>query len=352
MTHKEDAQNFGESLAAEFVALLDSWHAAREPKDAALDSQIHRWYVDPPQVKAEQPFFSPSSALSDMRELYFKGRGFDVSEDDKQAHQGRWVRIGTAIGDIIQRDLLFIEKHGERVLGEKPRFRFVRTPSGAPLFEEFATKTTRIERGGVVFRLHGSPDGIMLYEGADGKTVRVGLEIKSKQTTPARTSLFSMKGAEDKHIAQSTAYAIMHDCDYYLILYVNAAHKSWVATEADAAATPDIRCFCIEMTDERKGALLDRFAYITKAIDERRLPPFDLTKWRFNGLKAACALSLSEAELGELAAEVAEIQKSKTPTFLKKDAEKAYAEILEIRRNFPDETFRKKVYEEVKLGIK
>ncbi|MCZ0847993.1 hypothetical protein O0536_25530, partial [Brevibacillus laterosporus] len=61
-----------------------------------------------------QPYFSPSSADTEKRELYEKFRGAKKDIHPHPPYQGRWTRIGTAIGDVIQRDLLFIEKHYER----------------------------------------------------------------------------------------------------------------------------------------------------------------------------------------------------------------------------------------------
>ena len=74
------------------------------------------------------------------------------------------------------------------------------------MFEDFAKKSHKVEHNGVTFHLSGSPDGIMIYTDEDGNKIRVGLEVKSKQTTAAMTSLYSMKEAEAKHVEQVMAY--------------------------------------------------------------------------------------------------------------------------------------------------
>src|SRR5690606_1664253 len=167
--------------------------------------------------------FSPSSANSCSRELYVKAKGGKRDNFRRQPHQARWTGIGTAIGDMIQRDLLFIEKHYEKLTGNKPRFKFERNPDGTPAFEDFAKTNALVEHDGERFYLYGAPDGIMQYVTDDGEQIRVGLEIKSKQTTPARTSLHSMRAPDENHVKQTIAYSHMFNVNYYVILYVNAA---------------------------------------------------------------------------------------------------------------------------------
>src|SRR5699024_12539000 len=108
-----------------------------------------------------------------------------------------------------------------------PRFRFLRTKDGKPTFEDFVRVNRKVAIEGVEYYLYGMPDGILEYETDSGDKIRVGLEIKSKQTTPARTSLYSMKEAEESHEAQTVAYSIMYGVDYYVVLYVIAAQNSW-----------------------------------------------------------------------------------------------------------------------------
>ena len=63
-----------------------------------------------------------------------------------------------------------------------------------------------------------SCDGILEYVTQDGELIRVGLEVKSKQTTSARTSLHSMREPEEKHVKQCVAYSKMYEVDHYVIL--------------------------------------------------------------------------------------------------------------------------------------
>lgn len=329
-----DAPRFIDEVAEEFTQLLNDWHSQPEVYDSLIDSQIHAWYMNPPKVFPEKPYFSPSSAGSDMRELYFRGIGEKAESTGQQPHQKRWTSIGTAIGDIIQRDLLFIEKHGEEKLGYKPRFIFARNRNKQPMFEEFAKKNHSVTHNGVTFNITGSPDGVMIYETDDGQKLRIGLEIKSKQTTAAKTSQYSLQQAEEKHVEQVTAYSIMFDLDFYLIIYVNTAHKSWSMTPEDFESTPDMRVFGIECTKERKNALLDRLAYVQDCINKRIMPEMDLYKWTFNSFKTQCALSMTEEELAAAEEEARRLKKSRAPAYVKNGFIAALAEIKEIRNSF------------------
>lgn len=340
---------FIDEVAKEFSDLLNDWHSAPEQWDDAMDKQIHEWYANAPKSFPKKPYFSPSSAGSDYRELYFKGRGYKRENTGQQPHQKRWTSIGTAIGDIIQRDVLLIEKHAEKVLGKPSQFKFVRTANGEPMFEDFAKKSHPVEHNGVKFHLSGSPDGIMIYTDEDGNKIRVGLEIKSKQTTSAMTSLYSMKEAEAKHVEQVMAYAEMYDCHFYLIVYVNTSHKTWNYTPEEFAKSPDMRVFGIEATREKKDALLDKFAWLQDCINRGLMPPTDLSKWTFNGFKTATALSFTEAELVSLEAENERLKKSKAPAFVKSNFRNALEEIKDIRATCDDEKLKAKVAAEKRL---
>lgn len=301
--------------------------------DDALDSQIHRWYTNPPKVWPKKPYYSPSSVNSCPRELYVKAAGAKRDIQRKPPHQGRWTRLGTSVGDMIQRDLLFIEKHYEAKTGNAPRFRLERNEAGQPMFEQFAAVNKRIEHGGEEFHLYGMPDGILTYTTDDGEQIRVGLEIKSKMTTPARTSAFSMKAPDESHAAQTVAYSAMFDVDYYVILYVNAAKQGWFMTDEQYAKTPDIRAFCRRITDADRTALFDKLAAQTRAQRTGNPPELDIEKWTFNNFKAACASSLSDEEYADIRKTVKRVMNSNLPERKKADYARVLADIERLRAN-------------------
>ncbi|CAM2953813.1 hypothetical protein PASE110613_09315 [Paenibacillus sediminis] len=302
--------------------------------DDALDAQIHRWYFDYLTDNTRKvwpargiPYFSPSAANADARGLYEKMRGAKKEQTERPAHQGRWTRIGTAIGDTIQRDILFAEAHAK-----SPNFRFERNDRGEPMFEDFAKINTVIEHNGKVFSLFGTCDGIMRYVSEDGEVLRVGLEVKSKQTTFSMTSAYSTRnGPKEDHVKQCVCYSKMYCVDYYVILYVNASKKSWNMTADEFEKSPDIAAFGVYITDEMRDEVLDHFAGIVDAAETGNPPKLDLDKWLFNDFKRAIALSLSDDELVAIQREVTALQRSGLPDWKKRGPAEALEFILAVR---------------------
>ena len=317
--------------------MLDQWHSAPEVWDNDLDALIHEQNAQALRKRPyfnfrAQPYFSPSSVNSCPRELYEKMRGAKRDVQPRPPHQGRWTRIGTAIGDMVQRDILFIERHYERTFGEAPPFTVERTADGLPMWENFAQKLHVIEHGGQRFALYGKPDGILRYK--DGR--RVGLEIKSKQTTAAQTGDYSMKAPDPKHVAQTVGYTEMYGTptdplDDYLIVYVNASKKSWAMTEDEYAKSPDVRPFHITFTDGDRAKLLGELASVVRAVHDGAPPKLDLDKWTFNSYKTACALSLSDEEFAEIHSRVRAMMKSGLPAWRKQQYYDAYEFIKGVR---------------------
>jgi len=326
-------------IASEFETFLNTWHAAPEVYDDALDAQIHRWYADiltnrqrkvwPPRGT---PYFSPSSANADPRSLYAKLTGAKKDDVKRPPHQGRWVRLGTLIGDCIQRDILFAEKHYETKIGKSPQFTFDRNTHAEPMFEQFAPGLATITHKDKTFALYGFCDGIMLYKTEDGETLRVGLEVKSKQTTFSATSEYSTRnGPKEDHVKQCVAYSLMYGVDYYVILYVNASKKSWNMSDEDFAKSPDIKAFGLHITDDMRTELLDSLANVMDAADNGVPPQLDVDKWLFNNFKRACAVSLTDEELADIQRQVSALQRSSLPDYKKRGPAEALAEIERIR---------------------
>lgn len=329
----EFTTNLSTQIEGDMIAMLDEWHSkGNEVYDDALDSQIHQWYVSPPKVWPQKPYFSPSSLGSCPRELYLKARGAKRDNFQQPPHQRRQADMGTLTGDYIQRELLFIEKHYAKLTGNAPKFRFLRDDKGRPRFEEFAKANVKVTHNGETFHLSGSPDGIMEYTTDGGEMIRVGLEVKSKASTSARTSNYSMRGPDANHITQTKCYARMYGCDYYVILYVNLSKKGWFMSEEDYAKTPDIRAFCLHVTEADKLELLDKPAMITKAVRDGVAPPLDIDEWTFNNFKTACALDLSSEEFDELTAVNQRMQQSSLKVGKKRDYAKAIEFITETRK--------------------
>src|SRR5699024_8592692 len=111
---------------------------------------------------------------------------------------------------------------------------------------------------------------------------------------------YTMREPDSNHAMQAKAYSVMYGCEYYIVLYVNVAKKSWVMSDEDYRKTPDIRAFCLDTRNVDKAELFDKPAMITKSVREGTPPKLDLEEWTFNNYKTACIESLTDDELQEL----------------------------------------------------
>lgn len=331
-----DKQVQAEVIAEDFLDYLNEFHNYIQPYDDPLDAWLHGAYA---KVKAKrvyhdfksQPHFSPSSANSCDRELYAKVLKAKRDESDGNPVRRRWTALGTVVGDLMQREVLLAERHFEKFTGKKPRFKMERTPEGYPAFEDFIKTMKVIEHNGQRFSLFGTGDGILHYKNDDGEVLRVGLEIKSKQTTYAQTSYHSMQEAKEDHVKQCVCYSIMYDVDFYIIVYVNTAKKGWFMNEEDIAKYPDIRAFGVYITNEMKNEVLDKFANVIVAVKEGKPPRLTLGKYTFNNFKNAIAPTLTDEEIADIDEQLERINASRMPQWKKKQFNEAVADIKERR---------------------
>lgn len=336
--HQEEAEN----IAEEFLSYLNDFHSKGIQNDDAVLVQLYKDYVEmipnvpKPNFKGYH-FFRSSSTGACAREHYCRLKRYQPDPRGSVLPQTtRWQNLGTRIGDMIQFDLLLAEKHSTG------KFQFERTaknmcidgkvmPRLYPHFEEFSTVTKYFDHKGKKFCIHGSTDGIMIYTRPDGTTVRVGLEIKSKQTSYSRTTHHTMRNVDTKHKKQTIAYSLMLDVDYWIVLYVNASKKSWSPSQEDLEKCPDIRAFGHYVTPQMKEEVLDRFAYICESVDTNTPPPLELNNWAFNNYKNACAKSLSKAEVLSLLDYMESEEIQTLPQWLKDSMTASLEEIIARR---------------------
>ena len=228
--------------------------------------------------------------------------------------------------------MMFIEKHYEKSTGQAPRFKFERNDHGEPMFEDFAKASPIITHRGKQFALFGTCDGIMLYRADDGELLRIGLEIKSKQTTAAKTSNYSMRAPDESHVKQCVAYSLMYNVDHYIVLYVNASKQSWNMDDEQYAKTPDVRAFYVNITERDKQALLDEFVDVIQAVEDGNPPSVDPEKWLFNSYKTAIAQSMTDEEFTQLERKVAQILRSQLPDAKKRDYARCLDDIVRMRK--------------------
>lgn len=288
----------------DFIHMINRFDSFPEVRDPQIDLyllKIEMELLEQEMNKTKERFigFTPSSASSCKRELYHKLRGDRRDKEMQQPHQTRWKELGTLTGEMMQRKLLFIQKHYKRLTGEEPPFKplFVKMNGlMVPAWEGFVSKKVTYKHGAWDIPIQGQPDGILLYK--DGK--KIGIEFKTKQTSYNKTSDFSMRGPQEDHIKQCHAYGKLYDLDEYLIVYVNLAKKSWELTEEEQIKYQDLRVFYIKINEDDKNELLDEFAEVVKAVENNQPPKIDVDKWAFNNFKRSIALSVTDEEIKEL----------------------------------------------------
>lgn len=270
------AERLPRELLEQFNALHNKdYSEVKEVEELLLDQQ--KKFVEGLGVKTERPHkyvFTPSGASKCKRELYYKLMK-ETPKEEKYAYHKRWTRNATAVHEAIQKDLLYSE-----ALISNPRFK-VHRKDGLPAWEENIKHPVILEHNGKEFALLGMMDGVLEYK--DGSII--GLEIKTKSTTIASVGTYLLKKPSDSHLIQATAYSILFGIDEYIFLYESLAKDGWNKGEV---AKPDLRTFYHRVTEEDRQALLDKFADVITAVEDKKLPPKEEDKCMFCQYKHLC----------------------------------------------------------------
>lgn len=205
--------------------------------------------------------FSPSGASACGRGLFFKANKEVKDELVRYPFQRRWTRNASAVHEAVQRDLLYSEK-----LLENPVFKVARLEDGLPAWEQNIKTAKVIEHNGVKFVMNGMCDGILINQ-VDGS--RILFEFKTKSTTIGAVGTYKMKGVQDEHRIQATAYSIMFGIEEAIFCYESVAKDGWTKGED---AKVDLRTFYIKITDEDRKELLDRLSDIAKDYYSNIIP--------------------------------------------------------------------------------
>lgn len=210
------------------------------------------------------PKFSPSGASKCQLELYRQIHGLPVPQLDLQPYHKRWTRNASAIHEITQRDLLYMEK----VL-DNPRFTVKRLENGLAAWERNIHTFKEITYKGQTFIISGMCDGL-LTDTITGDTVI--FEYKTKSTTIAAVGTYKMKDILESHKLQGICYSILFMGDPFedrddmeVFLYESLAKDGWNKGEE---ARSDIRTFQLKITLEDRLAVLEKFADVVALTEE------------------------------------------------------------------------------------
>lgn len=269
---------YGKTLADDMLKHLDRFHSIdRVWPDRAIETLLLEQKKNEILLIGKKPTypkdvvkFNPSGASKTVMDLYLKAKGYK-EQTERYPYHTRWTRNSTAVHEAIQRDLLYAEKKLKN-----PLFSVERLENGLPAWEDNILGWKLLEHEGQSFVLNGKMDGILTHE-PTGK--RVGFEFKTKSNTIAQVGDYLMKAPAPYHVEQCVAYYLLTGVQDYLLVYEAVAKPKW---NAMADAKPDTKAFHVLITEEMATALLEKWAYVSKCV-ENDTPPEDAELGYFSG---------------------------------------------------------------------
>ncbi|CDN42041.1 hypothetical protein [Paenibacillus sp. P22] len=287
----------GDRLVNDFLTQMDAYYAS--PASGFYDNAISRRYYEQklrhlkftPYPNDGLVTFGASGTNLCDRQLVFKNdKATRPEKSDDIPFRGRQRRLGTAVVDYIQLDIVHMPKR----LGKGALFTMAERKNtdmfGNVTFEwdfEEAAQERKVfeyphpETGELVqFAITAKPDGKFDYA-PDGS--RIIFEYKTKASgLRAMNGKLDYKGAQDDHVRQVTAEAIIFGINEALIVYESTQKPAWFSDEertsvtkgqktwADGQPRPDLRAFYVEITDDMKNALLSDLARQAALVYEQR----------------------------------------------------------------------------------
>jgi len=205
--------------------------------------------------------FGASGTKMCDRQLVFKTAKTKAQKSEDIPFRGRQRRIGNAVVDYVQMDLVHMRKR----LGDNAKFIVPTNADGDWTFEDAVQTRKVFEVNGIKFAITAKPDGLLKYE--DGSDII--FEYKTKASgLRAMNSKLDYKGAQDDHIRQVTAESLVFGTREVLIVYESTQKPCWfddadntgitkgAKTWLDGSPRPDLRAFYVYVTDEMQQMLL------------------------------------------------------------------------------------------------
>ncbi|MDT0150047.1 hypothetical protein Q9R38_26250 [Priestia aryabhattai] len=237
-----------------------------------------------PDYPKEFSRFSPSSADSCERELFFKNLRVQQDETEMTSWQRRWTKNSTGVHEYRQRDLLYAEKYVKNPAFKVVRLKDEKNPlrDGLPAWEKPLETWKLIEHKGVKMVVTGMMDGILEYK--DGS--KIGFEFKTKSNSVAQIKQIIRTGKPaPHHRKQCIAYSILFGINEFVLTYESVAKDKWGTGDG---GRPDMAAFYIKVTESQRNALLDKWAGISEDVETGELPLGNNTKCMFCKWKGEC----------------------------------------------------------------
>lgn len=283
---EETAFDRGAEIEREFLAQLDAYYAS--PASGFHDNRIARTFYEQklrylkwtPYPNDGLVTFGASGTDKCDLEVFFRNQNVRPPKSDDLPFRGRQRRIGSAVIDFLQLDML----HMPKVLGNKCKFVMMGNDKGDVLMEDAAQERKVFEYDGVKFAITAKPDGLMhlLTEFA---ALPLIFEYKTKATgiRPMNSKL-DFKGPDESHLRQVTAESLVFGIREGIILYESTHKPSWYSDEESSSVTKgqktwidgkplaDARPFYFYITDEMQEQLLADLAKQARNVYEGNQP--------------------------------------------------------------------------------
>jgi hypothetical protein len=318
----------GDRIVREFLEQLDAYYAS--PNSSFYDNAIaRRFYEQKLRYLKFTPYpndglvtFGASGTNKCDREVVFKYGDVKPEKSDDLPFRGRQRRQGTANIELLQLDLVHMEKR----LGDV-KFRVCKMPwdiedFAKPYDAEWAFEDAAQQRkvfeyphpetGELVkFAITAKPDGILCYYD-EHAPVPLLFEYKTKATgLLAMNGKLDRNGAQAEHLRQVTAESLVFGIREGIILYESTEKPAWFSDEdnsnvpktrktwRDGQPVPDLRAFYFYITDEMQNALLADLARQAALVYSGTIPTITVEMTKHCGFcpfSSHCKSMLSDKE--------------------------------------------------------
>lgn len=306
----------GDELARKFIAQMDAYYA--DPRSSFYDERIERKFLQQklahlgfkPYPKDGLVTFGASGTNKCDREIVFKNAKVKTEKTPDLPHRARQRRVGTAVIDYVQLDIAHVPKR----MGKDAIFTFGTTSDGWLAMEDAMQVRQVIEHNGVKFAITVKPDGILNYSEEDGRLFIFEYKTKASGVVEMNGKL-DYSGAQDDHLRQVTAEAIVYGINEGFIVYESMHKPSWFSDEErknvpktrktwrSGEPIPDMRAMYFYITEEMKTALLDDLARQAQLVYDGEIPVMNVemtSKCGFCAFREHCHSALTDEELTEL----------------------------------------------------
>lgn len=295
---------------------MDAYYAS--PSASFHDNNIARRFYEQrlrhlrftPYPKDGLVTFGASGTNKCDREIVFKNAKVKVTKSPDIPFRSRQRRVGSAVIEYVQLDLAHMQKR----LGDDAEFTLIETPSGEWAMEDAVATRQVFEHNGVKFAITVKPDG--LFQDREGNRYIFEYKTKAGGVVEMNGKL-DYSGAQDDHLRQVTAEALVYGIDEGFIVYESMHKPSWFSDEErknvpktrktwkNGEPIPDMRAMYFRITDEMKTQLLDDLARQAELVYNGEIPEMKAeftSKCGFCVFQAHCQTILSEEEKAELLA--------------------------------------------------